>query len=203
MPLSDRLVGVAGEKTVLWVGADINPLCLEIEHEVRSFWWLRKIGIDRRGERMHKFGPARVPHPEKATAQSAEAALCRTLRYVTGFRFLDLCPIESDILASLYIERVELPAEVDRISSPARSLSTDGAVAEIERVGMGGFNPKPHLTTMTGTMEQHQSSSTKMKPGIEPNGPSPAAAAATHTSRGPPERCVGCMVFPLPNAQVL
>jgi hypothetical protein len=188
MPLSDRLVGVAREKTVLWVGADINPMCLEIEHEMRSFWWLRKIGIDRRGERMHKLGPARVPHPEKAPAQSAEAALCWTFLYVTGFRILDLCPVESDILTSLYVERVELPAEIDRISSPACSLPTDGAVAEIERVGMGGFNAKPHLTTMTRSMEQHQSSSAKMKPGIEPNGPSLAAAAAPRARRGPLER---------------
>ncbi len=165
VPLSDRLVREALVETVLGICANFHPRCLRIDQQMSALGWNRKTRIDGRRERVDEFRPARIPHPEWASAQTAEVAPARALVRGGVARVLDHCLVDAQILAPLDRERLMRAAEIDGETTASRSLSANRAVAQVEGVGMRRLQGEPNRTTVAGTVELHDLSLRCSEPG--------------------------------------
>src|SRR5262247_1350464 len=100
-------------------------------------------------------GPARIPHPQVATAQPAEMAPARTLVRLVVARIPNHRLIDADVLSALDRERLVRTPEIDREAAATPGFSADRAVAEIERVGVLRLQAEPNCAAMTRAFQVH------------------------------------------------
>ena len=61
------------------------------------------------------------------------------------------------------LKRCKLCAEIDGVTAAACRFPANGAITEIERVGMGRINAEIHAAAMAGTGQFHGDASIRLK----------------------------------------
>ena len=94
----------------------------------------RQLAVDRRSEGVKQLGPGRVEQPKSARTAGAEMALPGAgLQPANAVRvgLPDLGAVDAKRLAPVYLERVRDGREIYGVSTAARRLAADRAVAEL------------------------------------------------------------------------
>ena len=104
---------------------------------------------------MDQLRPLRAEQPQTAAAHCAEmpfggAAVGAFFAWVFHLRVVD-----RDVLATLYLERRRVAAEVDRVTAAALGFAADRAVAALIRVGMGAGQTERDRAAVAGAFEVH------------------------------------------------
>ena len=118
-----------------------------------AFGRYRQIRIDRRGERMHQFGPAGIPDPQGAAANAAETSLPRTFIDGPGLFVPNSGVKDGDLVFAVNLERRVVRPEVDCVPATARRFPTDGAITEVEWVRMRRLDTETHGPAVTRSIE--------------------------------------------------
>jgi hypothetical protein len=102
---------------------------------------------------MDEVGPPLVVKPERAAAPGAEVPLGRAAARARGARLAQLGVVDRDVLAAGHAQGLGVPAEVDGVAAPARSLAADGAVAALVRKRVRRAQPEPDRPAVAGAFE--------------------------------------------------
>ena len=150
------MLGIFVEAGVVRPDRRHHPGRLVVQHQVHAGRRHRQLAVDRRGERVHEVGPARVEQPERAGAMTAEIALGRGSS-AAGRRRRRPAPRSGPgrwrARRARDVQRVRRAHQVDRIAAAARGLAADRAVAELVGLRRVRIDGEPHGAAAAGTLE--------------------------------------------------
>ena len=85
---------------------------------------------------MHQLGPAGIPYPQGAAANSAETSLARAFTCFPGLFIPDPGVKDGDIFFATQLVRLEVCPDVDGTSATSCGFPAYGSIAEVEWVRM-------------------------------------------------------------------
>ena len=104
---------------------------------------------------MNKLGPARIPYPQRGATKPTEMSPRRALFCFFGIVMPDRSSIGGNVFFALNFKCREIATEVNCVTTATRCFSTNGAIAQIERVRVGGPEFEPNTAAMTRSAEFH------------------------------------------------
>jgi len=104
---------------------------------------------------MNKLGPTRIPYPQRGATNPTEMSPRRAFSCFFGIVIPDRSSIGGNVFFALNFKCREIATEVNCVTAATRRLSTNGAVAQIERVRVGGPEFEPNTAAMTRSDEFH------------------------------------------------
>src|SRR5690606_31146961 len=130
-------------------GLQRDPTRLRARHEMRVLGRPGQFRVDGGRKGMHQFRPARIPEPKRAAAVATEVSLAGADSHIARRRIVQPRPIDRQVLPAGDPEGLVPGAEVDGIAATAGRLSTDRAIAEIERIWMRRFDREANRLAVT------------------------------------------------------
>ena len=104
---------------------------------------------------MHQFGPAGIPDPQGAAANTAETSLPRAFIDGPGLFISNFGMKDGDLAFAVNLERRVVRPEVDCVPATARRFPADGAITEVVWVRMWRPDTETHGPTVTRSIELH------------------------------------------------